>query len=327
MESLVAVTGASGHVGGALLRALRDRGAAVRALDLQAPPGLDVDWRQVDVLDAAALREHLRGADVVFHLAARISIAGDPDGHVWDVNVEGVRNAAEAALDTGVRRFVHCSSVHAFDSSRGGVISESSPRSERPSLPAYDVSKAAGERALHSVITRGLDAVIVNPTGIIGPYDYAPSRMGRMLCALSHGRMPMVVAGGFDWVDVRDVALGLIAASEHGRTGENYLLAGHHASLLDLAALMDRDRASQAPRFTVPSWLATPLSQAALQVAPRPLRDRLIFTPEALHALQCDPHVDGTKARTELQFTPRPLVDTLRDTLAWFRQQPNRRAA
>ena len=80
MRGLVAVTGASGHVGGALLRELLERGVAVRALDLRPPPGLEVDWHPVDVLDPAALREHLQGVDVVFHLAARISIAGDPDG-------------------------------------------------------------------------------------------------------------------------------------------------------------------------------------------------------------------------------------------------------
>lgn len=326
MSSIVGVTGASGHVGAALLRGLLERGDTVRALDLRKPPGIDVDWRKVDVLDAAGLRDHLRGVEVVFHLAARISIAGDPDGGVWSVNVDGVRNAAAAALAAGVRRFVHCSSVHAFDCSQGGVITEDSPRAERPSLPVYDVSKAAGERALLTVVARGLDAVIVNPTGIVGPFDYAPSRMGRIVRSLSRG-LPAVVGGGFDWVDVRDVAEGLLAAERAGRTGENYLLAGHHASVHELGVLLDGLATGSTSRWSLPFWLATPLSRAALQLTPRPARSRLVFTPEALHALRCDPHVDATKARTELQFKPRPLVDTLRDTLEWFNATPDRRAA
>lgn len=327
MSGAIAVTGASGHVGAALLRALLERGEAVRALDVRPPPGLSVDWRRVDVLELEALKAHLRGVEVVFHLAAKISIAGDPDGRVWDVNVDGVRNVAAAALANGARRLIHCSSVHAFDCSRGGVISETSRKSERPSLPVYDVSKAAGERAALSFVPHGLDVVIANPTGIVGPFDYGPSRMGRILLTLSQGRLPAVVGGGFDWVDVRDVAAGLLAAERAGRTGENYLLAGHHASLHELAALMASSSPHRAPRWTVPWWLAAPLSRTALQLAPRSARDRLTFTPEALHALRCNPVVDGTKARTELQLEPRPLEATVADTLAWFEAQRTPAAA
>ena len=130
----VAVTGAYGHVGANLVRALLDAGHAVRAVDVSEGPaldGLDATFARADVRDTDSLRPAFDGVEVVFHLAAKISIAGDPDGSVRAINVDGVRNAASVALDTGVRRFVHVSSIHAFDCDQPGVIDETSPRSLR----------------------------------------------------------------------------------------------------------------------------------------------------------------------------------------------------
>ena len=222
----ITVTGATGHVGANLVRALLARGDQVRALihrihrDNRSLAGLDVERVAGDVLDPASLDRAFAGAEVVFHLAALISIQGDRGGLVPSVNVGGAKNAAEAALRAGVRRFVHTSSVHAFDLTRGGVIDETSPRSDGPHLAAYDRSKAAGERAVREVLARrGLDAVVVHPTGIIGPFDFEPSRMGRTLLGLRDRSLPSLVAGGFDFVDVRDVVQALLAAAERGRTG------------------------------------------------------------------------------------------------------------
>lgn len=175
------VTGASGHLGANLCRALLDGGARgsgsvprrrerVRAVDLRRGPGLgglDVDFVAADVADPAGLRAALAGADVVYHLAARISIAGDPDGAVWRTNVAGARIAAEAALAAGARRFVHCSSLHAFDvaACRGRPVDESAPRATAAHLPVYDRSKAAGEAEVRRLADRGLDAVVVHPSG------------------------------------------------------------------------------------------------------------------------------------------------------------------
>ena len=115
---MAVVTGAGGHLGGNLIRALLAEGQKVRAIDLRwtrALHGLDLDWCPVDLREPASIRDALAGADVVYHLAAVISITGDPEGRVWSTNVGGVANLAEAALECGVRRVVHCSSVHAFD--------------------------------------------------------------------------------------------------------------------------------------------------------------------------------------------------------------------
>ena len=210
------VTGASGFLGGAVVRALLADNREVRAVDLVKGPtldGLDVEFRVGNVLDPESLSTAFAGADSVCHLVALISIAGDPTGQVRRINVDGVRNVAQAALESGVSRMVHCSSVHAYDLETGGrSVTEESPRSTAPGLPAYDRSKAAGEVELRKVIEEGLDAVVVNPTGIIGPYDYAPSRMGQVFTAMFSGKLPALIHGGFDWVDSRDVANSLVAS-------------------------------------------------------------------------------------------------------------------
>jgi dihydroflavonol-4-reductase len=319
------VTGASGHLGGNLVRALLDAGSSVRAVDVRRGPGLeglDVEFMTGDVLDGESLRRAFAGADVVYHLAARISVAGDPDGTVWRVNVDGARHAAEAALACGVRRFVHCSSLHAYDvEAAGGPVDEGGPRSARPALPVYDRSKAAGEEEVRRVTGRGLDAVIVNPSGVVGPVDVEPSRLGRVLLAMFRGRMPAVVAGAFDWVDVRDVASALMAAAANGRTGENYLVSGHRATVGELAGMAASGAGRRAPAVTAPMSVARVAATVAVRVAGRRRAGGLLLTPEALLPLASDPVVVGAKAGRELGHRPRPLADTVRDLHASFRSQ------
>jgi len=314
------VTGASGFLGGVLVRRLLSEGRAVRAVDLHRGPtldGLDIDFVKANVLDRSTLDTAFRGVSTVFHLAAVISVTGDPADRVWNVNVNGVRNTAGAALASGVNRFVHCSSVHAFDLEIDGELDESSPPSTASTLPIYDRSKAAGEAALREVTARGLDAVVCNPTGVIGPYDFAPSRMGVVLLALFRRRLLALIDGGFNWVDVRDVATGLISAEARGRTGENYLLAGSQRSLPEVAAVAEEVSGVRRPRYTVPMWAARTLSPLGNIVSGR-TGNPLWYTSESLHALRFSPPVSGAKAATELGHHPRSFEDTIGDTYQWF---------
>lgn len=311
------VTGASGHLGVNVVGALVATGAAVRAVDARRGAGLvgcDAEFVQADILDAAALGDVFADADCVLHLAAKISIAGDPDGSVRRVNVDGVRVVAEAALAAGVRRFVHCSSLHAYDvGAVDGPIRETVVRATDARLPAYDRSKADGEEQLRRVIDRGLEAVILNPSGMIGPVDPEPSRMGRVLLAMFRGRMPITVRGAFDWVDVRDVAAALLAAADRGRTGENYLMGGHRASVEDLGRLAAEISRRRPPRIAAPLGVVQLAARAAVRVAGPRRAWRLLLTPESLHALETDPVVDCSKATAELGYVPRPLSETVSD--------------
>lgn len=317
---LVAVTGASGHVGGNLVRALLGAGHRVRAVvhrEARSLDGLDVERVAGDVLDERSLLAAFAGVEVVFHLAALISITGSQGGAVERLNVAGARSAARAARQAGARRLVHVSSVHAYAHEPSTPLSEASPR-PAATAPAYDRSKAAGEAEVLDEVQAGLDAVIVNPSGVIGPFDFGPSRFGQSLIAMAGGRLPALVGGGFDWVDARDVAASCIAAAERGRRGEGYLLGGRWASVAEIAAVAAAHQGRSPPWFTVPRWMASGSAPAAAWIQAQ-LGMEPLFTPEGLHALfHGSRHVDWGKAARELGHAPRPLEHTVRDTVDWF---------
>ena len=317
---LTVVTGAYGHVGANLVRALLERGDEVRAADKRqtvALAGLDVEHVTVDVLQPSSLERAFEGAGVVYHLAAIISITGDRSGLVRRVNVDGARNAARAAVACSVSRFIHCSSVHAYDlEGCGPELTETGPRTVADDAPAYDLSKQAGEDEVRAAIAAGLDAVIVNPTAVVGPHDYGPSRTGELLLQFRDRKIPVNIGGGFDFVDVRDLVVGMMAAERSGRTGENYLLSGHRHSLVELAALAAQVTGVRGPRLSMPLPLIRGLAPLVLKLTPA---DKIpLFTPDSLHALEHSPSVCHFKASKELGYAPRPLIETVRDTYAWF---------
>ena len=321
---MVVVTGATGHIGNNLVPLLLERGHAVRALVHSNRGRLNdqqVDVVMGDVRDRASLDRAFEGAEVVLHLAAKISIVGDPDGSVNAINVDGARNVAEAALDAGVRRLVHTSSCHAFDingapANADGTADETCGR-PGPGHPAYDISKAAGEAEVRKVIERGLDAVIVNPSGVIGPNDPEPSRMGHTFLWLASGTMPSMIDGGFDFVDVRDVCSGILGALEHGKTGENYLLSGHHNTVGQLAEHVQALTGVKPPFFTSPMWLAR-FGAPFVELWYSLVGGEPIYTAEALHALRANP-LSHAKAARDLGYTARPTRESVADILESFR--------
>jgi dihydroflavonol-4-reductase len=320
----VVVTGASGHLGSNLVRELLERGESVRALVRKRDPeslvGLDIEQVEGDVRDRDSLEAAFKGADIVYHLAAIISIVGDPDGMVKAVNVEGAENTARAALKCGVRRMVHTCSVHAFNMRlRGEPVSETTPRCvNTPGVHnAYDRSKAEGERRVRKVVEEGLDAVVVHPTGVIGPWDFMPSRMGQVFISLYKRQLPSLINGGFDFVDVRDVIDGTIAAAQKGRTNESYLLSGTYRRVAELGKMAEEVTGVRPPRFISPMWLArvgAPFMQMAANVA----STEPIYTAEGLEALRSNPELDNSKARRELDYDPRPTQESVRDIYRWF---------
>jgi dihydroflavonol-4-reductase len=319
----VVVTGASGHVGANLVRALLDQGRSVRALvhhDRRGIEGLQIEVAQGDVCDLGSLERAFADAETVYHCAARVSIQRREAAEVEACNVVGARNVVEACLQTGVRRLVHFSSIHAFqqepldrplDETRAQVVS--------PHAPPYDRSKAAGERAVRQGIDRGLDAVILNPTAVIGPHDYRPSHLGQVLLALSQHKLPALIAGGYNWVDVRDVVRGALRAERRAESGARYLLGGHWVSVRDLAATVADLTGTPAPRLVCPTWLAAAV--APLAVAWGRLRgQRPLFTPLSVLALhESNRAVSYARATRDLAYDPRPFSETIADTLDWFR--------
>ena len=320
---MVLVTGGSGHIGTHLVPALLAQGRRVRALVHRNAGTLerhDVQLVQGDVRDPASLAKAMEGVEVVHHLAAKISIVGDPDGSVQAINVQGPANVAQAALQAGVRRFVHYSSCHAFDINAPAERVDETCARPGPAHPAYDRSKAAGETEVRRAIEQGLDAVIVNPCGVLGPDDAEPSRAGRMLLDLARGELPSLVEGGFNWVDVRDVVAGGLAAEDKGRTGENYLLSGHWASAAMLAEMVQKHGGAAPPWFTSPMWLAR-FGAPFVELFASVTGGEPLYTSEALHALRAMKDLSCDKARAELGYDPRPTEHSVRDALASFKEQ------
>jgi dihydroflavonol-4-reductase len=324
-EGLAVVTGASGHLGANLVRHLLAAGRRVRVVLLPGDPtpalaGLGVERVEGDVLDEVSLGYAFRGARTVFHLAGIISIETGHQERVLAVNVQGVRNAAEAALAEGVHRFVHCSSIHAFDPEPlRRAVDERRHRPLNGGRAAYDQSKAAGEAELGKVVERGLDAVTINPTGIIGPYDFQPSRMGRVMLMMRAGRLPVLPDGGFNWVDVRDVVAALLLAESHGEPGESYIAAGHWQSMRDLAELVSAFTNSQVPPV-IPMGLAR-LGVPLVSTLDRRLGRDPLFTSESVRALRTYRHIDHAKATRALGYMPRPTRETIEDVFRWFAER------
>jgi dihydroflavonol-4-reductase len=325
----VVVTGAAGFVGRNLIPALVRSGREVRAL-IEVPVasemvgeercgGVRVEQVVGNVLDPASLTRAFTGAEIVYHLAGRVSIAGDPDGQVRRVNVDGTRNVVEACRKAGVRRLVHFSSIHALRPFPvEDPVDETRPLHDGPDSDPYERSKAAGEREVLRGVDGGLDAVIVNPTGILGPHDLGPSPQGRAILSMMRGELPATMAGGFNWVDVRDVSEAALAAEARGRAGERYLLAGEWVTVPEITARFAEAAGVAPPSLTLPIWAARAVGVVG-DVYARVSRTQPSFTSESVKAVGFYRHVRRDKAERELGFSPRPLDETVRDTAAWFR--------
>jgi dihydroflavonol-4-reductase len=316
---MIVVTGAAGHAGANLVRALV-QGRPVRALvhlDRKALEGLDIEVVTGDICDPDSLLKAFAGAEVVYHLAARISIAKESWSRLEAVNVIGTRNVVEACLRCGVRRLVHFSSIHTMTDTADIPVDESNPLVESRRYSPYDRSKAAAEREVRQGVERGLDAIIISPTALIGPHDYKPSHFGEALLRLANGQLPALVAGGFDWVDVRDVVQGAMRAEERAPVGAKYILSGHWLSLREVAKMTEQITGVKAPASVCPIWLArigAPFITAFDLLA----RRRPLYTSISLQALRGHRQISHQKATRELDYQPRPFWETLIDTLKWF---------
>ena len=318
------VTGASGQVGAVLVRALADRygPGRIRAIYRQrrgTAADLDIAWVHGDILDPDSLVAAFTGADTVFHLAALVSIDAVSAEAFHRTNVLGTRNVVAAALACGVRRLVHVSSVHAYDQHPlDEVLDESRGPADGPHHGPYERSKAAGEVEIRRGIDRGLDAVILNPTGVIGLYDGGPSLMGQVFLDLYRRRLPALMMGGYDWVDVRDVVSAAMAAETKARCGENYLVSGHWHTLRELAQLSQQVTGVAAPRLQFPLWVAR-LWAPCQVVLDRWRGRRPLYTPAAVRVMaHGNRRISSAKARAELGFHPRPLAESVADTYRWF---------
>ena len=326
--SVQVVTGATGHLGNVLVRHLLERAEPVRAVvqagdDRIALRGLDVEIVEGDVTSERSIEDALRGADVVYHLAGIVSITAGHERLLERVNVEGTRNVARACRRAGARRLVYVSSLHALVEPGDGTLDESGGFDPERVVGAYARSKAAASRELQRAAQDGeLDAVLVLPTGVVGPFDFRPSEIGELIFAVARHRRPVIIEGAHAWIDVRDVARGLCLAADRGRSGEAYLINGGRLTTRELCETVAHAAGVPPPRVVLPTALARPISLVGLGWE-RLTHRRALITPYALHVLGTRWRVDDGKARRELGFTSGPLDRALIDAHTFLTTHPD----
>jgi dihydroflavonol-4-reductase len=240
----------------------------------------------------------------------------------WDelkrINVDGTRNVIEACLHCGVRKLIYFSSIHAYQQAPfDQPLDEDRPLQVGDNIPPYERSKAAAEHLVRRAAVRGLASLIIIPTAILGPYDYHPSYIGGALQMLAGGRIPALVEGGYNWVDVRDVVKGAIQAERLGNSGERYILSGHWRSLVEVAQTTSRITGKSAPRLVVPIWLAD-LFQPVMEKLAQINHSQPLYTKPMLGALRSNQQITHARATRDLGYQPRPFEETLQDTLVWL---------
>jgi dihydroflavonol-4-reductase len=316
------VTGGTGHIGNVLVRKLIERREKVRALILPneccAPfEGLELEAVEGDVLNTDSLYKSMRGVKGVFHLAGVISIMPGSNEIVRRVNIDGTKNILQVAKEMGVEKFVYTSSIHAIKRVEEGIIDETLPYDPDNPYGEYDRAKAEATLEVQQAAQAGLEAMIACPTGVIGPYDFRGSLMGGVIHEAAESKPTLYVDGAYDFVDVRDVADGLIAAAEHGKQGESYILSGQKISVRYLLETVREITGRHFFQMKVPFDLAkfaalfTPMYYSYARVTPR-------FTPYSLEVLRSNANISHAKATRELDYKPRPLYDSIRDAVKWF---------
>ncbi len=319
------VTGATGHIGNVLIRELLAQGRQVRALVLpnesrHSLAGLSVEIVEGNVLDLESLRAAMQGVERVYHLAGMISILPGKNEPVRRVNVDGTCNIIQVVRELHIRRLVYASSIHALQHAPEGVLmDEQLPFDPHNPVGAYDRSKAEASLCILKAVQEGVDAVLVCPTGVIGPHDYLGSELGVLIRSWLRADVSLLINGAYDFVDVRDVARGIILAGEKGQAGQVYILSGEKVRLDDLQ-IMVRQAVGITPRAVlIPIWLAnfctyfTPTYYRLTRTKPR-------FTRYSVITVTGNSDISSQRARQELGYKPRTLSESISDTVHWWQE-------
>ena len=324
MKKLWLVTGATGHVGTILVSVLQQRGEHVRALvrpNSNIVAHSNVEIYEGDIRNRESLIPFFDRGDYDYvslvHCAALITIASKHNPEVWNINVHGTNNVMSLARDTGVDRIVYVSSVHAIpERPANEIITEVSTFSPNLVHGQYAKSKAAAAQIVMDYAKAGLNVSIVHPSGIIGPGDTrSRNHMIRTIQAISDGKISVGLQGGYDFVDSRDVADGIIGCEEKGRPGECYILNGNYIGVLELVNSIRKIRGKKTTRIEAPHALAKLIAPVAEYFSRTFSKDAPLLTPYSVYTLHTNGRFSHEKATREFDYHPRPMEESIRDSL------------
>ncbi len=321
----VAITGASGFLGGNLAVILADAGNEVSCTYRSARPpahldGKSLHWVRADLGDRQALHQAFLGRDVVYHCAASLVLAGSVNDRLRAGNVDGTRNVVAAVRGSGAGRLVHCSSIMTCAVSEDGrPVDEAQPWNlDRYGLAnGYVLTKKAAEATVLDAVEAGLDAVIVNPAVMFGPLDARPSS-GQLILDVINRRLPGFTTGIQNFADVRDVCRGMIAAASSGKRGQRYILGGHNKSYRDVIYCISKLAGVKPPRHRLPRLLGAVAGYAG------DLRERISDRPQMVNsagirwAYASGALYSSARAERELGYQISPLEPAISDAIDWF---------
>lgn len=330
LKKIYIITGASGFLGNNIVRKLiEDKDNEVRALVLPGDKinslnGLGCKIYRGDVTKKESLNpifETSENAELyIIHCAAIVYIKSKYNPKVYDVNVNGTKNVIEKVLEKNAK-LVYVSSIHAItEKPNNETITEISKFNPKEVEGQYAKTKAEiADYVLNMVKEEKLNACIVHPSGIIGPNDFGNSHLTQLIIDFANGRLKACVKGGYDFVDVRDVADGIINACYKGQPGECYILSNRYVEIRELLDMVSEVSNTKMIRFILPMWLAkltAPLSELYYAVLKQPP----LYTKYSLYTLNSNSNFSNEKAKQELGYKNRELKETIRDTITWLKE-------
>lgn len=324
METYV-VTGGAGHIGNVLIRELLKQKKKVKTLalpgeDLSSLEGLDVEIVTGDITDRNFIFKFIQKGDIVFHLAGIVDIANMTYSVIEKVNYQGTVNVVDACIENKAKKLIYTSTVHIIDPQQGDVLYEPTSFEHKNLVGNYAKTKALATKYVTEKAKEGLlDACVVYPSGVIGPYDYRISELGQVILDYMNEKLVAYVRGGYNFVDVRDVASGLIKAAEKGRSGEGYILSGQYLTVKDMLKILNQKLKRKKLPYKIALWflkMVAPLANLYYKMR----KKKPVFSAYSLYTLNSNGNFSNQKAKTELGYSSRPIKETLFDTVDWFRQ-------
>ena len=319
------LTGATGHIGYALLKKLVAEGENVRILirkDSKQFDGIECEKAYGDVTDPASLEKAFEGADVVYHLAGLIDINVGQDDMVWKVNYEGTKNVVEACKKCGVRRLVYASSVDAYQPLPNNQLMVEKETFQPDELDGtYAKTKASATNYVFENTRNGLlDAVVVYPGACIGPYDFKVSNIGEMVrTVIKHGYPVSLNFGAYNFVDIRDIADGMYSAAQKGRTGEGYILCGEQISVDKFICTLCRVCGKKEPKIKM-GYKIVSIGAPICEVYYKISKATPLFTRYSVRKLISNCNFSIEKAKKELDYSPMSVEQSLKDMVQWIKE-------
>ncbi len=331
MKRVYIITGVGGHLGNTVARELLAAGETVRGFalpneDITMLYGDAVSIVRGDVRDKASLQPLFYGLtpeDEVFviHCAGIVSVASKFDQRVVDVNVRGTENVVDLCKEHGVKKLVYISSVHALpELPHGNVMHEVDGFAPDTVIGLYAKTKAAATQIVLNAVKEGLDATVIQPSGIIGPNDYGHGHLTQMVINYLNGNLTACVEGGYDFVDVRDVADGVISAAKNGKKGECYILSNRYIPVRELLNTLSRVTGGKKITTVLPLWFAkltAPIAEFYYKIR----HESPLFTRYTLYTLTSNARFTCEKAKRDLGYHPRDISMTIKDTVAFLTRE------